>query len=305
MNGLFTSRQFYDALPSRLAPREETIRILFIGDIIGRPGRKIVKQVLPAIRRAGGVDVTIANVENLAGGFGITEKTFAEMANAGVDVMTLGNHWNDKPDALRMRGNEPRLVFPFNLIDGQPVEFAPEFDIAGRDRTLVMLNYVGLFAMKPNYGNPFEDLERKKPHLDDKFKSGRYVIVADIHAEASSEKHAVAGFLDGTAAVVVGTHTHIPTSDERVSGRGTAFLTDLGMTGPYNSIIGMDTARTLRRYFRPIEKGPHEVAMGDSWFCALLVEVSPKTNLCVAAHRLQFREEIDVWSVTSARPRRG
>ena len=130
-------------------------------------------------------------------------------------------------------------------------------------------------------------------------KSGEYVVIADVHAEASSEKQAIAWYLDGVLAALVGTHTHTPTSDERVTARGTAFLTDVGMTGPYESVIGMDVERTLRRYFGPKEKRAFEVAEKDAWFCGFLVEVCARRGLAVAAHRLQWREAVDAWRVTT------
>jgi calcineurin-like phosphoesterase len=155
--------------------------------------------------------------------------------------------------------------------------------------------------MKPGYGNPFEFLQSKRKEIEDKKACGHYIIVGDIHAEASSEKQAILWYLDGLAAAVVGTHTHTPTSDERVTSKGSAFLSDLGMTGAYNSVIGMNINKTLKRYFPPIEKGPHEVADANPWFSAFLVEINKGDNLASTAHRLQYREHDALWIISSVK----
>jgi metallophosphoesterase (TIGR00282 family) len=294
-----TPEEFWKHLPAALVyPVEKSVRVLFVGDVIGRPGRKLIKQELPKLRAAAGVHFVVLNGENLAGGFGITEKTYTEMMDAGVNVMTMGNHWNDKPDVHKVRERDNRLVFPHNL-----PEFAnstiPEFDIPGVDRSILVFNLLGQFAMSPSYNNPFEFLQGKRADLEARFQSGRYIIVGDVHAEASSEKQAVMWYLNGKAAAVVGTHTHTPTSDERVTHKGTAFLSDVGMTGAYNSLIGMNIEKTLRRYYPPTKKGPHEVADDNPWLCAFLVEIDLTTNLAVAAHRLQYREQCNRWHMSS------
>jgi metallophosphoesterase (TIGR00282 family) len=295
-----TSEEFWRQLSTAmLLPREQSVRILFVGDVIGRPGRKIVKQLLPELRRVAGIDFVLLNGENLAGGFGITEKTYVETMNAGVDAMTMGNHWNDKPDIHKLRTSDARIVFPHNLTELPQAANIPEFDIPGCNRRLVVLNFLGQFAMKTSYGNPFEFLKSKRQELQEKMASGHYIIVGDVHAEASSEKQAILWYLNGLAAAIVGTHTHTPTSDERITASGSAFLSDIGMTGAYNSIIGMSIEKTLKRYFPPTQKGPHEVADHNPWFTGFLVEINKSDNLAVSAHRLQYRERDAHWVISS------
>lgn len=292
-----SSADFFATLESTLHAGAPPVRILMVGDVIGRPGRKVLRSVLPRLRRAASLDFVTVNGENLAGGFGITQKIFSEILDYGVDVVTMGNHWSDKAaDVHAIRQQSPRLVLPQNLADLQGVESIPSFDIPGRGKTISVINLMGNFAMKDAYGDPFALVEREAPRLAARVTSGQHVVIADIHAEASSEKQAIARYLDGTLAALIGTHTHTPTSDERVTKRGTAFLTDVGMTGPYESIIGMDIERSLRRYFTPKEKKAQEVAERDLWFCGFLVEVHPTTGLALAAHRLQFRESLDLWT---------
>lgn len=295
-----TSEEFWQRLSTAMVlPREQSIRILFIGDVIGRPGRKLVKHLVPELRRVAGIDFVLLNGENLAGGFGITEKTYAETINAGVDAMTMGNHWNDKPDIHKLRAANAQIVFPHNLADLPDAANIPEFEIPGCNRRLVVLNLLGQFAMKTGCGNPFEFLKSKRQEIQEKKASGHYIIVGDIHAEASSEKQAILWFLNGIASAIVGTHTHTPTADERVTASGSAFLSDLGMTGAYNSIIGMSIEKTLKRYFPPIQKGPHEVADRNPWFNGFLVEIDKRENLAVSAHRLQYRECDEHWVISS------
>lgn len=270
-----------------------------IGDVVGAPGRKLVKQIVPALRKAAGLDFVTANVENLAGGFGVTEKTFQEMMNAGVDVATMGNHWSDKPDVHVLRKTQASLVLPQNLHDLIGVDSIPEFELEKRHKKIGVLNLMGQFAMKDSYKSPFEFLHRERASLQNKMSSGQYIFIVDVHAEASSEKQVMAWYLNGLAAALIGTHTHTPTSDERVTEKGTAFLTDVGMTGPYKSVIGMTIERSLPRYFPPIEKKAQEVASDDLWFCGFLVEVCPTTCLTLRAHRIQYRSENERWHISS------
>lgn len=300
-NASFSNSQaFFEALPGLLLPEAlRPVRVLMVGDVIGRPGRKVLKAVLPQLRVAGALDFVIVNGENLAGGFGITSKIFDEVIALGTDVVTMGNHWADKVDVHAIRKRDKRLVLPQNLLDIEGVSRVPEFEIPNRGKSISVINLMGNFAMKDSYGDPFALLEGWRPILASKVASGQHMVVADIHAEASSEKQAIAWFMDGCLAGLVGTHTHTPTSDERLTAKGTAFLTDVGMTGPYQSVIGMDVERSLRRYFTPREKKPQEVSSEDLWFCGFLLEINPTTGLSLAAHRLQYREALDTWSISS------
>ncbi|NBO39057.1 YmdB family metallophosphoesterase [bacterium] len=297
---------FYEALPQALLPlsQEGIVRILMMGDVIGRPGRKIVKSVLPQLKHRGKINLATINGENLAGGFGITQKIFNELTApaTGVDVVTMGNHWCDKPEVHSIRKSSNKMVLPQNLKNLEGVELIPEFEIPGSRRTLSVLNVMGLFAMKHEYNDPFEFLEKSRPILEAKVQGGQSIVIVDVHAEASSEKQAIAWFMDGVAAGLIGTHTHTPTSDERVTRKGTAFLTDVGMTGPYESVIGMTLSGSMPRYFTPKEKKPQEVSEKDLWLCGFLLEISEATGLTLAAHRLQYREDLQEWTLRTVTP---
>lgn len=283
-----------------LLPNPQNLRLLLVGDVLGRPGRKVLSDVLALFRERLYPDLVVVNAENVAGGFGITSKIHDELLHAGVDVMTMGNHWKDKADVLTLRTSSAALVLPQNLPDLEGVSRIPEFPIRRTSRVARIVNLMGLFAMKESYLNPFEFLSSARPMLQSERAAGRSVAILDFHGEASSEKQAALWHLDGVCAAIIGTHTHTPTSDERVTPAGTAFMTDVGMTGPYRSVIGMTIERTLPRYFEPMQKKrPHEVASDDVWFCAFLVEVDGATGLAVRGHRLQYRSSSQRWTVSS------
>lgn len=298
---------FFEALPAALLPQstEGIVRILMLGDVIGRPGRKIVKSVLPQLKHRAKINIATVNGENLAGGFGITQKIFNELTAeaTGVDVITMGNHWCDKPEVHAIRKSSNRMVLPQNLKNLEGVDVITEFEIPGSRRTLSVVNLMGIFAMKHEYNDPFLFLEKARPILEAKVQAGQTIVVVDVHAEASSEKQAIAWFMDGVAAGLIGTHTHTPTSDERVTRKGTAFLTDVGMTGPYESVIGMTLEGSMPRYFTPKQKKPQEVSEKDLWLCGFLLEISESTGMTLAAHRLQYREDSEEWTLrTVMRP---
>lgn len=278
----------------------DTFNVLMVGDVVGKPGRKVFKGGLARLRECARLDFVSLNGENLAGGFGITTKIFDELTAPGLaDVVTMGNHWSDKADVHSIRRASPRLILPQNLSDLAGIDRIPVFEIPGRGKKVAVINLMGQFAMKDAYADPFAFLEKQRGQLQEWGRSGEYIILADIHAEASSEKQAIAWYLDGILACLIGTHTHTPTSDERISSKGTALLTDVGMTGPYRSIIGMNVEKSLRRYFGPKERKPQEVGEDDAWFCAFLTEVSTATGLALAAHRIQWREATDDWRLSS------
>ncbi len=296
----FSRDFFYSSLDKITKPREQSIKILMLGDVLGRGGRRIVKKILPELKKNIHLDFVTINGENLAGGFGITAKIYDEMKLAGVDAFTMGNHWKDKADVHLLRKKNHDLILPQNLKGLSDIERVPSFQLEGRHKTIHIINLMGNFAMKDEYGDPFELLKNEKNNFIEKVKSGAHIVVADIHAEASSEKQAIAWFYDGILAGLIGTHTHTPTSDERLTEKGTAFLTDVGMTGPYDSVIGMDKHRVLTKFTTPHIKLPHEVAENDLWFCAFLLEICPKQNKTFACHRLQCRGiEEENWLVSS------
>lgn len=291
---------FYKSFKNILKSKEQSIKILMLGDVLGRGGRKIVKKILPCMKKELYLDFVTINAENLAGGFGITSKIYEEMMMVGVDVFTMGNHWKDKADVHSIRKNHKNLILPQNLIGISDVERVPEFYLTERNKTINIINLMGNFAMKEEYQNPFNLLQKEKENFYSKVKFGSHIVIADIHAEASSEKQAIAWYYDGIIAALIGTHTHTPTSDERLTCNGTAFLTDVGMTGPYDSVIGMEKNKVIQKFTNSALKGAHEVAENDLWFCGFLVEVCPLKNISIACHRIQCRGyEEENWLVTS------
>ncbi|MBX9702699.1 MAG: YmdB family metallophosphoesterase [Silvanigrellaceae bacterium] len=278
---------------------KNTIKVLMMGDIIGRPGRKILKKLLPRMKKDFDVSFLTVNGENIAGGFGITEKIFLEIRALGVDAVTMGNHWKDKPEIHHMIPKYKELVLPQNLdhVSGIPQFY--EFYLESCKKTINVINLMGNYAMGEGYLSPFLVLQNNKQLLAEKVKSGTHIVIADIHAEATSEKQAIAWYFDGILAGLIGTHTHTPTSDERLTSKGTAFLTDVGMTGGFESVVGMETKAVLTRFLTPKIKAPFQVAENDLWLCAFLLEIDPQTCLSVRCHRLQFRENRRLWNTVS------
>jgi 2',3'-cyclic-nucleotide 2'-phosphodiesterase len=265
------------------------VRILFIGDLVGRSGRSSVMERLPGLMQDWRLDFVVINGENAAGGFGITETIYQDLIGAGADAITLGNHAWDQKDALVFIARAPRLIRPVNYPKGTPGRGAALIDARNGARVLVV-NAMGRIFMDP-LDDPFAALEREVTACP--LKTGADAIIVDIHAEASSEKQAMGHFLDGKVSLVVGTHTHVPTADHQVLPGGTAFITDVGMTGDYNSCIGMMKDEPLSRFIRRIPSAKFEPALGPATLCGLAVETDDKTGLAwrVAAVRLGGRLE--------------
>ena len=265
------------------------MRILFIGDILGRSGRAVVLERLPGLIRDWKLDFVVVNAENAAGGFGITEAIYQDLTGAGADAITLGNHAWDQKEALVFIERAPRLIRPVNYPKGTPGRGAALVDARNGARVLVV-NALGRIFMDP-LDDPFAALEREIAACP--LKTVADAIIVDMHAEASSEKQAMGFFLDGKVSLVVGTHTHVPTSDHQVLGGGTAFMTDVGMTGDYDSCIGMAKEEPLSRFLRRIPGAKFEPAMGPATLCALALETDDATGLArrVAAVRLGGRLE--------------
>jgi len=272
------------------APQNPTdkLRILMIGDVVGRCGRRVLKTVIPNLKKNFNIDFITVNAENIAGGFGITEKTYLEMNALGIDAFTMGNHWQDKPDIHRIWKKYPNIVLPQNLIDVPDVEKVPSFFCTSKNKTIHIINLMGTFAMKAEYKRPFEFLMREKENFT-ALKANGDIIIADIHAEGNSEKQSIAWFYDGICAALIGTHTHTSTSDERILTNGTAFITDVGMTGAYNSVTGMNKERILQRMCFPDQKKAFEVSEKEPWFCGFLVDIDLNTSLATSCARLQCR----------------
>ena len=260
------------------------MRILFIGDIVGRSGRTIVTERLPKLIRDWKLDLVVANGENSAGGFGITEAIYRELVEAGVDAVTLGNHAWDQKEALVFIERAPRLIRPLNYPAGTPGSGAAMIDAKNGGRALV-INAMGRIYMDA-LDDPFAALDRELTACA--LVEGADAIVVDFHGEATSEKQAMGFFCDGRASLVVGTHTHVPTADQRVLPAGTAFMTDAGMTGDFDSVIGMAKDEPLQRFVRRISAARFEPAAGPATLCAVAVETDPATGLAtkVGAVRL-------------------
>ena len=247
------------------------MRLLFIGDIVGRSGRAAIIEQVPRLRGRWNLDFVIANGENAAGGFGLTESILEEFLGAGIDAVTLGNHAFDQREALIFIERQPRLIRPANYPPGTPGRGSAIIKSAAGARLLIV-NLLGRIFMDA-LDDPFAALERELsacPLCD-----SCDAILIDVHAEASSEKWALGHFADGRASLVVGTHTHVPSADYRILSGGTGFITDVGMTGDYDSVIGMDKDEPLRRFTRRIPSGRFEPALGPATLCGVAVEIGP------------------------------
>ena len=246
------------------------MRLLFIGDVVGRSGRAAVLQQAPLLRARWKLDFVIVNGENAAGGFGLTEAILDEFLAAGVDAVTLGNHAFDQREALVFIERQPRLVRPANYPPGTP-EGARRSSRTPAARGCSSSTCSGRIFMEA-LDDPFAALNRElSAH-----PLGRacHATVVDVHAEATSEKSALGHYADGRVSLVAGTHTHVPSADHRILGRGTGFVTDVGMTGDYDSVIGMEKDEPLRRFTRRIPSGRFEPASGPATLCAVAVELA-------------------------------
>ena len=260
------------------------MRILFIGDVVGRSGRTIVLERLPRLVAEWKLDLVVVNGENAAGGFGITEAIYNDLIDAGADAITLGNHAWDQREALVFIERAPRLIRPINYPPGTPGRGSALIDAKNGARALV-INAMGRIFLDP-LDDPFSAIERELSACP--LKTGADAIVIDIHAEATSEKQSMGYFADGRSSLVIGTHTHAPTADHRILPGGTAFMSDVGMTGDYESVIGMVKEEPLGRFLRRIPQGKFEPASGPATLCALAVETDDTTGLAtrVGAVRL-------------------
>ncbi len=263
------------------------MRLLFVGDIVGGAGRAVLLEHVGALRRDWSLDFVVVNGENAAGGFGLTEKICNEFLDAGVDCVTLGNHAWDQKEALVFIERQPRLIRPLNYPAGTSGRGANLLEAKSGARVLVM-NAMGRVFMDP-LDDPFAGVEREL----DACPLGRAcdAIIVDFHAETTSEKMAMGHFCDGRASLVVGTHTHVPTADAQILPGGTAYQTDAGMCGDYDSVIGMNKAEPLQRFTRRIPQGRFEPAMGPATLCGVAVETDNATGLArmVAPVRLGGR----------------
>jgi metallophosphoesterase (TIGR00282 family) len=260
------------------------MKLLFIGDIVGRPGRELMRKGLKALIDHHGADLVIANVENSAAGFGVTKDIGDTFLEWGVDVMTSGNHVWDKKEALDYIASEQRLLRPANFPAGAPGRGSCLAQ-TGDGRAVGVINVMGRVFMTP-IDDPFQVALREIEALRAKTK----VIIVDFHAEATSEKIAMGWHLDGRVTLVVGTHTHVQTADERILPKGTAYLTDAGMTGPHDSIIGMEIEPSLARFLTGMPSR-FEPAAGNPRLNGVVVEADDKTGRALAVTRISYSEK--------------
>jgi metallophosphoesterase (TIGR00282 family) len=251
------------------------MRILFVGDVVGRTGRNAVTARLPGLVADWKLDLVVVNGENAAGGFGITEAIYQELLDAGADAITLGNHAWDQREALVFIERAPRLIRPVNYPRGTPGRGSAMVEARNGARVLV-INAMGRVFMDP-LDDPFAAIDAELSAC--RLKHDADAIVIDMHCEATSEKQAIGYHADGRASLVVGTHTHVPTSDQRILPGGTAFISDVGMTGDYESVIGMEREEPLSRFLRKIPSSRFEPAGGPATLCAVAVETDDATGL--------------------------
>jgi len=257
------------------------LTILFIGDIFGRPGRDLIRDGVPALVDHHGVDLVIANAENAAGGFGITREIGDELLERGIDVMTSGNHVWDKKEAIDYIGAETRLLRPANYPAGVPGRGS--FVARTEDgRAVAVLNLMGRVFM-PQVDSPFAVVDRELEAL-----AGRAaIVVVDFHAEATSEKLAMGWYLDGRATAVLGTHTHVQTADEQLLPQGTAYITDVGMTGPHDGVIGVDREPALSRFLTGMP-ARFDPASGNPRLNAVLLRADERTGRAESIARISL-----------------
>jgi metallophosphoesterase (TIGR00282 family) len=259
------------------------MKILFIGDIVGKPGRELLRKGLRNLVDHYGVDFVIANAENSAAGFGITKDIGDTILEWGVDVMTSGNHIWDKKEAIEYIATEPRLLRPANYPAGVPGRGSYVAQ-TGDGRAVGVINAMGRVFML-NIDDPFAVVPREIEAMRGRTK----IIIVDFHAEATSEKVAMGWHLDGKATLVVGTHTHVQTADERILPNGTAYLTDAGMTGPHDSIIGMEKEPSLARFLTAMPSR-FEPATGNPRLNGIIVDADEKTGRALAVTRISYSE---------------
>ena len=260
------------------------MNLLFLGDIVGRPGRELVRKGLRPLIEHHGVDLTIANAENAAAGFGVTRDIGDSLLEWGVDVMTSGNHIWDKKEVIPYIESEPRLLRPANYPAGVPGR-GSYLAQTGDGRAVGVVNVMGRVFML-NIDDPFSVALREIDALRHKTR----VIVVDFHAEATSEKIAMGWHLDGKATLVVGTHTHVQTADERILPNGTAYMTDAGMTGPHDGIIGMEREPSLARFLNGMPS-KFEPATGNPRLNGVLVQADDRTGRAISVTRLSYSEQ--------------
>jgi metallophosphoesterase (TIGR00282 family) len=264
-----------------------TLKVLLIGDIVGKPGRRIVRDRVPRLRREWGLDLVIANAENSAAGSGITHRIVRDLRGAGVDLLTMGDHAWKRKDNLEVFEREERLLRPLNYPERALGTGSYLLEAAGGERVgfVVVLGRVFM----ENVDCPFRTIDRAL----EAFPPDVRVRIVEFHAEATSEKMAAAWYLDGRVSCLFGTHTHVPTADDRILAKGTAYISDLGMTGPYDSVIGRRAEAVLHKFLTSMH-APFTVAEGNVHLCGALLEVDAATGRATSFRR------VDLWESGAA-----
>jgi len=257
------------------------INLLCIGDVVGRPGRSVMSRVLPAFIKKHDIHCVICNVENAADGSGLTVKLYEKFLRYGVNLMTLGDHVYRKQEIIPVLEQSDCIVRPANYPTKSPGRHFAVYETVFGVKVAV-ISVMGRLFMRPPTDCPFHAVDRVIQQIPSDVK----VVVVDIHAEVTSEKVALGWYLDGRASVVFGTHTHIPTADERVLPQGTAYISDLGMTGPYDSVLGRRKDRVLRTLLTGLPS-PFDVATGDPRMCGILVHVDSSTGRATTIERVR------------------
>ena len=255
------------------------LKILFVGDVVGNPGRKTIKLIVPEMKRIMSIDYCIANCENAAGGSGITYAVAQELFNAGIDCITLGNHTWAKKDIVNFIDSETRMIRPANYPQELPGKGATVINREGKN-SIGVLNLLGRVYMD-GVDCPFRAAEKEVQYL----KNFTKIVIVDMHAEATSEKNALAWYLDGRVSCVLGTHTHVQTADEKILTCGTGYITDVGMTGPYEGILGVDRDIIINKFltYMPTK---FELAKGSTQFNAVLLDIDEKNGKTCKIERI-------------------
>lgn len=256
------------------------MKVLFIGDIFGEPGRRALARAVPRLVAQRQIDIVIGNGENAAGGFGITPELAEELFDLGLAVITTGNHAWDKKEIVDYFPREPRLLRPANYPDGVPGHGSVVVESASGEQ-LGVLQLMGR-AYMPTVNCPFQVARKEMAAL----KKQTSAVIVDMHAEATSEKMAMGHYLDGEAVAVVGTHTHVQTADDQILPKGTAYITDIGMTGPLHSVIGVKKELAIEKFLTGMPRR-FEVASGPAVFCAVLVEVDARLGKALSIERIR------------------
>jgi metallophosphoesterase (TIGR00282 family) len=267
------------------------IRIVMLGDIVGRPGRLAIMQQIPAIRERYKPDLILANAENAANGTGLAPEHYTKLKAGGLQGMTLGDHAFKKVQIVETLERESDIIRPANFPPGargkgwMKIPFPPGSAAAGRN--LYVITVMGRIFMNPPVDDPFATVERVLREITEKDP----IVLVEIHAEATSEKQAFGWQFNGRVSAVVGTHTHVQTADERVLSHGTAFITDIGMTGPQESILGRDIDRVLT-YMLTVMPAPFDVAEGDPRVCGVCIEIDEKTTRATRIERIELKADV-------------